>query len=66
MTAYDAILGFDWLQTHSPMQCNWATKTLEFTCNGVLVQLQGIQPSGPKLQEASITNIHKWATCNDI
>ena len=25
---YDAILGFDWLKTFSPMQCDWAAKTL--------------------------------------
>jgi hypothetical protein len=28
MHPYDAILGYDWLQTHSPMQCDWAHKTL--------------------------------------
>jgi hypothetical protein len=25
---YDAILGFDWLQQFSPMQCDWVAKTL--------------------------------------
>lgn len=30
MHPYDAILGFDWLQTHSSMQCDWENKTLEF------------------------------------
>jgi hypothetical protein len=30
MHPYDAILGFDWLQAHSPMQCDWEHKTLEF------------------------------------
>jgi hypothetical protein len=28
---YDAILGYDWLQEHSPMQCDWMAKTLTFT-----------------------------------
>lgn len=28
MHPYDAILGFDWLQAHSPMQCDWEHKTL--------------------------------------
>jgi len=30
MHPYDAILGFDWLQSNSPMQCDWQHKTLEF------------------------------------
>jgi hypothetical protein len=28
MHPYDAILGYNWLQNHSPMQCDWAHKTL--------------------------------------
>jgi hypothetical protein len=27
---YDAILGFDWLKSYSPMQCDWENKTLSF------------------------------------
>jgi len=27
---YDAILGYDWLESHSPMQCDWVGKTLTF------------------------------------
>ena len=44
MHPYDAILGFDWLQRHSPMQCDWQLKTLEFKVNGLSVKLQGINP----------------------
>jgi len=29
--AFDAILGFDWLQHNSPMTCDWENKTLQFT-----------------------------------
>jgi hypothetical protein len=27
---YDAILGYDWLKSHSPMICHWKLKTIEF------------------------------------
>jgi hypothetical protein len=30
MGAYDAILGYDWLSSHSPMVCYWDFKTLQF------------------------------------
>jgi hypothetical protein len=30
MGEYDAILGYDWLSTHSHMVCHWDLKTLEF------------------------------------
>jgi hypothetical protein len=46
---YDAILGYDWLQTNSPMNCDWQAKTLQFTHSGKLVTLHGLQdpPSTP-------------------
>lgn len=62
---YDAILGFDWLSSHSPMQCNWEHKTLQFLDQGVPVQLHGdsisqLQPvpqiSGPQLNQLASTN----------
>jgi hypothetical protein len=28
--AYDAILGYDWLRSRSPMVCHWELKTMEF------------------------------------
>jgi len=45
MPAYDAILGYDWLKANSPMQCNWAEKTLQFQHKDQQVTLQGIRPS---------------------
>ena len=39
ISAFDAILGYDWLKPHSPMQCHWANKTMEFTHRGQFVQL---------------------------
>jgi hypothetical protein len=32
--AYDMILGMDWLEMHSPMQCDWARKTIGFMYKG--------------------------------
>jgi hypothetical protein len=34
MAPYDVILGYDWLKQHSPMKCDWDTKTLEFEHQG--------------------------------
>jgi len=42
MAPYDAILGYDWLKKHSPMNCDWNQKTLEFTLNGKQVRIQGV------------------------
>jgi hypothetical protein len=40
---YDAILGMDWLSSHSPMNIHWVEKWLQFEHDGNTVQLQGIQ-----------------------
>lgn len=34
MDSYDAILCYDWLKLHSPMECDWNLKTLEFSLQG--------------------------------
>jgi hypothetical protein len=39
MSAYDAILGYDWLRTHRPMICHWELKTLEFQEQGKHIHL---------------------------
>lgn len=31
---YDAILGYGWLTNHSPMQCDWEHKLLQFKDKG--------------------------------
>jgi hypothetical protein len=41
---YDPIVGYDWLQQNSPMQCNWAHKTLTFSHRRQEVTLKGHQP----------------------
>jgi len=66
MPAYDAILGYDWLQQNSPMTCDWAAKTLQFQSKAKSLLLQGVQSSAATIQEMSIQQMRKWATGNDI
>ena len=66
MPAYDAILGYDWLKANSPMQCNWAEKTLQFQHKDQQVTLQGIRPVETTIPEVSITQVRKWVHGNDV
>ena len=66
MPAYDAILGYDWLKANSPMQCNWAEKTLQFQHKDQQVTLQGIRPVDTTIPEVSITQVRKWVHGNDV
>jgi hypothetical protein len=43
MTAYDAILGFDWLKAHSQMHCYWKDRMIEFQHLGTNIRLQVVQ-----------------------
>jgi hypothetical protein len=62
---YDAILGFDWLQAHSPMKCDWKAKTLQFEYQGHTVQLQGLHPP-LHLQTMPAKQVYKSSKGNDI
>ena len=53
MSPYDAILGFDWLQQHSPMTCDWEKKTMVFEENGRQVTLKGLQQQPLELHSIS-------------
>jgi hypothetical protein len=64
--AYDAILGYDWLKTHSPMNCHWENHTVEFQDRGREVKLQGIQAPSLSLTEISAANFMKSYKGNDI
>ena len=66
MPAYDAILGYDWLKANSPMQCNWAEKTLQFQHKDQQVTLQGIRPSETTISDVSVTQVRKWVHGNDV
>ncbi|WVZ62139.1 hypothetical protein U9M48_011919 [Paspalum notatum var. saurae] len=64
--AYDAILGFDWLQKHSPMQCDWATRTLNFSQQGQSIHLQGVPCPPLKLSAISGEQLSKWCSGNEV
>jgi hypothetical protein len=66
LVAYDAILGYDWLMTHSPMVCHWENKTLEFLEGVQHAHLQGIQQEPPQLSEMSPKQFVKCQSGNDI
>jgi len=64
--AYDAILGYDWLQPHSPMSCHWEVRTISFMHNGKSVTLQGVQPPKAQVTAVSSDTLLKWTKGNDI
>ena len=66
LTAYDAILGYDWLKLHSPMTCLWNQYTIEFVEKGKLIQLQGVQPAPMSITPVSVTKLVKLHKSNDI
>lgn len=66
MNPYDAILGFDWLQQHSPMKCDWVRKSLEFSVNGKEVKLKGLQQQPLQLTSISATKVYNSTKGNDI
>lgn len=57
MGAYDAILRYDWLSSHSPMICDWKAKTISFDQQGVQVTVKGVSPQPMQLQEISAENL---------
>jgi hypothetical protein len=66
MHPYDAILGYDWLETHSAMHCDWASRTLEFSYQGRQVKLQGFQPSSLAFTSISTTKVYNSVKGNDV
>jgi hypothetical protein len=66
MSPYDAILGFDWLQQHSPMTCDWAKKTLVFEQQGRQVTLQSLQQPSLELHSISAQEVFNSVKGNDV
>jgi hypothetical protein len=65
--AHDMILGMDWLEQHSPMQCDWANKSITFLHLGKQVTLQGIQQQQvDQLTEISGKQLLKLQKGNDL
>jgi hypothetical protein len=65
--AYDAVLGMDWLESHSPMTVDWVLKFMEVPCQGKMVCLQAMLPKqATSLAMISVTDVHKAYKGNDI
>jgi hypothetical protein len=47
LSSFDAILGMDWLESHSPMQVHWLQKWLAIPYHGSVQILQGLLPDAP-------------------
>lgn len=61
------VLGMDWLTKHSPMQCDWVARSIQFPYQGDLITLQGIQSTPfSAVTEASVHQVVKWTQGNDI
>jgi hypothetical protein len=66
LAAFYAILGYDWLKCHSPMNCHWGNMTLAFQDAGRSIELQGVLPVKPTLAEISSDTILKWCSGNEV
>lgn len=60
------LLGFDWLESHSPMLCDWNAKSISFQDNGVVVTLTFVSKPRLHLQEFPVEQFMKWSKGNDI
>uniref|UniRef100_A0A453TCQ7 Uncharacterized protein n=1 Tax=Aegilops tauschii subsp. strangulata TaxID=200361 RepID=A0A453TCQ7_AEGTS len=67
LSAYDGVLGIDWLSAHSPMLCHWQLKTIQFNVNGKTVHLQGVKSSDlRRISELDAYELHRMEVANDI
>lgn len=66
LKCYDAILGMDWLERHSPMQVQWAEKWLSFPHNGKNIQLKGIGDISDTIHQISGDQLHAIQKQDDI
>uniref|UniRef100_A0ACD5UNF4 Uncharacterized protein n=1 Tax=Avena sativa TaxID=4498 RepID=A0ACD5UNF4_AVESA len=65
--SYDAILGMDWLQLHSPMITDWEKKFISFPYKGQHITLHGMQPVANKaLREIPVEQLSKWTKGNEV
>jgi hypothetical protein len=63
---YDSILGFDWLRAHSPMNCDWDKRTLEFYHQGQWAQIQGDCAKVIEIPQVHAVQVHKWLKGNAV
>jgi hypothetical protein len=67
LSAFDVILGYDWLRKHNPMQRDWDKKVLQFMDKGEKVTLwgDGVEKQ-TTMQSVSVLQVNKWLRSNDI
>jgi hypothetical protein len=58
LTAYDIIVGMDWLEAFSPMKVHWQRKWMEIPYKGHCVKLQGLVPRGESGSDRIISLPH--------
>lgn len=66
LTTYDAILGYDWLKLHRPMQCHWEKRHIQFESEGKMIELQGLMPPPLQLGEVSVEKVLQWDKGNEL
>lgn len=65
--AYDAVLGMDWLDSFSPMNCHWKQKHISFDYKGNWITLQGITPqSTPPPEQMDVNLLQQLYDNNEI
>jgi hypothetical protein len=64
--ANDLILGMDWLEDHSPMQCDWLQKRISFLHENKMITLQGVvHKLVEQITEISAEQLSKLQKGND-
>lgn len=65
--AYDAVLGMDWLDEHSPMSCQWHEKHISFDHEGQWITLQGLtDATTPAPATMDLHTLHQLELHNEI
>jgi hypothetical protein len=64
---FDAILGYQWLRQHSPMECDWVNKVLQFKDEDQQVTLYGDgNQASSQVELVSALQVQKWISGNDV
>lgn len=67
ISAYDMVMGMDWLEQFSPMLCAWDKKWVEFQLDRGVVKLQGETTTNiTELHKVDGCQLHKWEKSNEI
>jgi hypothetical protein len=65
--AYDGVLGKDWLDSFSPMNCHWKENRISFDHDGQWVTLQGLSPSLTKhAEQVNLAELHQLHADHEI